>query len=139
MQGRNGALISNNFAGCTACQRGIVYSRLADRPPRVRRRGSTCRLHGGHRFHPGGSGRIPASVGGRPGRHVRSHAGERIRSGSRSDGTFTPAFRDSRNVFVLTNADMRDEILRLTDQFFSLQYVQLFISILVALLGIVIR
>jgi putative ABC transport system permease protein len=46
-------------------------------------------------------------------------------------------FAGSRNVFILTNKDMRSEISRLTDQFLSLQYVQLLVAVLVAVLGIV--
>jgi putative ABC transport system permease protein len=46
-------------------------------------------------------------------------------------------FASSRNIFVLTNRDMRAEILRLTDQFLSLQYVQILIAVLVAVLGII--
>ncbi len=46
-------------------------------------------------------------------------------------------FSASRNVFILTNKEMRSEILRITDQFFVLQYVQLLVAILVAVLGIV--
>jgi putative ABC transport system permease protein len=46
-------------------------------------------------------------------------------------------FAGSRNVFVLTNQDMRSEIMRLTDQFLSLQYVQILVAVLVAVLGIV--
>ena len=42
-----------------------------------------------------------------------------------------------RNVLVLTNKDMREEILRLTDQFMALTYVQLMVAVLVAVLGIV--
>jgi len=46
-------------------------------------------------------------------------------------------FAGNRHVFVLTNQDMRGEIIRLTDQFFALQYVQLLVAVVVAVLGIV--
>jgi len=46
-------------------------------------------------------------------------------------------FANQRNVFVLTNGDMRAEILRLTDQFMAMTYVQLLVAVLVAILGIV--
>jgi putative ABC transport system permease protein len=46
-------------------------------------------------------------------------------------------FAGSRNLMVLTNKDMRRELLRLTDQFFALQYVQLLIAVVVAVLGII--
>jgi putative ABC transport system permease protein len=46
-------------------------------------------------------------------------------------------FAPDRSVFVLTNKDMREEILRLTDQFMALTYVQLLVAVLVAVLGIV--
>jgi len=40
-------------------------------------------------------------------------------------------------LFVLTNRDLRDFILRLTDQWFGLTYVQIAVAIIVAILGIV--
>jgi putative ABC transport system permease protein len=46
-------------------------------------------------------------------------------------------FADKRNVFVLTNLDMRQELLRLANQFFALQYVQIVVAVLVAVLGII--
>jgi putative ABC transport system permease protein len=46
-------------------------------------------------------------------------------------------FVDSRNVFILTNKDMRAELMRLTDQFLSLQYMQLIVAVVVAILGII--
>lgn len=46
-------------------------------------------------------------------------------------------FADQRNVLVLTNMDMRKEIIRLTDQFWAFTYVQLLVAVLVAVLGIV--
>jgi putative ABC transport system permease protein len=46
-------------------------------------------------------------------------------------------FANSRNVFIMTNKDMRSEITRLTDQFLSLQYVQILVAVLVAVLGII--
>jgi putative ABC transport system permease protein len=46
-------------------------------------------------------------------------------------------FADSRNVFILTNKDMRVELTRLTDQFLSLQYMQLIVAVVVAVLGII--
>jgi len=45
-------------------------------------------------------------------------------------------FATTRNVFVLTNTEMRSELLRLTNQFFALQYVQLLVAVVVAVLGI---
>jgi putative ABC transport system permease protein len=44
---------------------------------------------------------------------------------------------NSRNAFILTNKDMRSEITRLTDQFLNLQYVQILVAVLVAVLGII--
>jgi putative ABC transport system permease protein len=46
-------------------------------------------------------------------------------------------FAGSRNMFVLTNAELRSEANRLIDQFLKLQYVQMMIAVLVAVLGIV--
>ena len=46
-------------------------------------------------------------------------------------------FADQRNVLVMTNMDMRREIIRLTDQFWAFTYVQLMVAVLVAVLGIV--
>jgi putative ABC transport system permease protein len=45
-------------------------------------------------------------------------------------------FADQRHVFVLTNREMRAEILRITNQFWSLTYVQVLVAALVAVLGI---
>jgi putative ABC transport system permease protein len=42
-----------------------------------------------------------------------------------------------RQVFVLTNGELRAYILRITDQWFSLSWIQLAVAVLVALLGIV--
>lgn len=46
-------------------------------------------------------------------------------------------FAGSRNIFVLTNKEMRAEFTRLTDQFLKLQYIEMIIAVLVAILGIV--
>ncbi|MBI2834155.1 MAG: FtsX-like permease family protein [Acidobacteria bacterium] len=46
-------------------------------------------------------------------------------------------FAGSRRLFVLTNRDVRDYILRLTNQWLGLTYVQIAVAVLVALLGIV--
>ncbi len=40
-------------------------------------------------------------------------------------------------LFVLTNRDLRDYVIRLTDQWFGLTYVQIAVAVLVAILGIV--
>jgi putative ABC transport system permease protein len=45
-------------------------------------------------------------------------------------------FAEERHIFVLTNREMRGEILRITGQFWALTYVQVFVAILVAVLGI---
>ncbi len=45
-------------------------------------------------------------------------------------------FAHDRNIFVFTNKDVREEILRLTDQFWVLTYVQLMVALFVAVLGI---
>jgi putative ABC transport system permease protein len=45
-------------------------------------------------------------------------------------------FADERNVFVLTNREMRGELLRITGQFWTLTYVQVLVASLVAVLGI---
>ena len=46
-------------------------------------------------------------------------------------------FGHVHRLFVLTNADVRSYILRLTDQWFGLTYVQIAVAVLVAILGIV--
>ncbi len=46
-------------------------------------------------------------------------------------------FAGERRVFVLLNKDVRDYILRITDQWFGLVYVQLAVAVLIAVLGIV--
>ncbi len=46
-------------------------------------------------------------------------------------------FANERRLFVLTNQDLRRYILRLTDQWFGVTYVQIGVAVLVAVLGIV--
>jgi putative ABC transport system permease protein len=46
-------------------------------------------------------------------------------------------FSGQRRLFVLTNDELRSYILRLTDQWFGLTYVQIAVAVLVAILGIV--
>jgi putative ABC transport system permease protein len=46
-------------------------------------------------------------------------------------------FSNQRRLFVLTNRDVRGYILRLTDQWFGITYVQIAVAVLVAVLGIV--
>ncbi len=46
-------------------------------------------------------------------------------------------FGRQQRLFVLTNADLRDYVLRVTDQWFGLTYVQIAVAVLVAVLGIV--
>jgi putative ABC transport system permease protein len=47
------------------------------------------------------------------------------------------AYGSQQRLFVLTNQELRDYILRLTDQWFGLTYVQTVVAVLVAGLGIV--
>lgn len=46
-------------------------------------------------------------------------------------------FGSQQKLFVLTNKDVRDFIIRITDQWFGLSYVQIFVAVLVAVLGII--
>lgn len=46
-------------------------------------------------------------------------------------------FGNNRRLFVLTNHDVRGFIMRLTDQWFGITYIQIAIAVLVAVLGIV--
>src|SRR5207237_535532 len=46
-------------------------------------------------------------------------------------------YASERQVFVLTNAEVREYILKITDQWFALSTVQLAVAVLVAILGIV--
>jgi putative ABC transport system permease protein len=46
-------------------------------------------------------------------------------------------FSSERQVFVLTNGELKDYILRITDQWFGLTSVQIAVAVLVAILGIV--
>jgi len=46
-------------------------------------------------------------------------------------------FSSQRRLFVLTNRDIRQYIMRLTDQWFGITYVQIAVAVLVAVLGIV--
>ncbi len=47
------------------------------------------------------------------------------------------AYGTHQRLFVLTNQDVRDFIIRLTDQWFGLTYVQIAVAVLVAILGII--
>ncbi len=47
------------------------------------------------------------------------------------------AFGSRQRLFVLTNRDLRNYVIRLTDQWFGLTYVQIAVAVLVAVLGIV--
>ena len=51
--------------------------------------------------------------------------------------TILERFEDERQVFVLTNGELRAYILRITDQWFGLTSVQIAVAVLVAILGIV--
>jgi putative ABC transport system permease protein len=46
-------------------------------------------------------------------------------------------FAGERQVFVLTNTELRDYIIRVTDQWFALTSVQMAVAVLVAILGII--
>jgi len=46
-------------------------------------------------------------------------------------------FGSQRRLFVLTNRDVRQYVVRLTDQWFGITYIQIAVAVLVALLGIV--
>ncbi|HLK18291.1 MAG TPA: FtsX-like permease family protein, partial [Bryobacteraceae bacterium] len=46
-------------------------------------------------------------------------------------------FGSQRRLFVLTNRDVRQYVIRLTDQWFGITYVQIAVAVLVAVLGIV--
>jgi len=46
-------------------------------------------------------------------------------------------FANQRRLFVLTNRDVRQYIMKLTDQWFGITYVQIAVAVLVAVLGIV--
>ncbi len=46
-------------------------------------------------------------------------------------------FGGRQRLFVMTNRDLRDYIVRLTDQWFGLTYIQIAVAVLVAILGIV--
>lgn len=49
----------------------------------------------------------------------------------------TERFAGQRKVHVLTNEDVRQFILKVTEQWFALTYMQIFVAVLVAILGIV--
>jgi putative ABC transport system permease protein len=46
-------------------------------------------------------------------------------------------FTHERRLFVLSNQDVRSYVLKVTDQWFGMTYLQLFVAVLVAILGIV--
>ncbi len=47
------------------------------------------------------------------------------------------AYGAQRRLFVLTNSDLRSYVIRVTDQWFGLTYIQIAVAVLVAVLGIV--
>jgi putative ABC transport system permease protein len=47
------------------------------------------------------------------------------------------AYGTRRRLFVLTNGDLRNYVMRITDQWFGLTYIQIAVAVLVAVLGIV--
>jgi putative ABC transport system permease protein len=51
--------------------------------------------------------------------------------------TILDRFGERTRVFVFTNEDLRGYILKITDQWFGLTYIQIFVAVLVAILGIV--
>ena len=46
-------------------------------------------------------------------------------------------FAHERRLFVLSNKEVRSYVLKVTDQWFGMTYLQLFVAVLVAILGIV--
>jgi putative ABC transport system permease protein len=51
--------------------------------------------------------------------------------------TILDTYGSTQRLFVLTNRDVRDFVIRITDQWFGLTYVQIAVAVLVAILGIV--
>jgi putative ABC transport system permease protein len=51
--------------------------------------------------------------------------------------TILTTYGANQRLFVLTNKDVRDFVIRITDQWFGLTYVQIAVAVLVAILGIV--
>jgi putative ABC transport system permease protein len=51
--------------------------------------------------------------------------------------TIIDTYSANQRLFVLTNSEVRDFIIRITDQWFGLTYVQIAVAVLVAILGIV--
>ena len=51
--------------------------------------------------------------------------------------TILNTFGGEQRLFVLTNKEVRDFVIRITDQWFGLTYVQIAVAVLVAILGIV--
>src|SRR5437667_11497832 len=137
MLGRNGVLISNNFARLHHLGRGDRI--LLDTPT------------GRHEFQvvgvqvdyssDGGSLVINRQVYKRLWKDDRVDTFDiTVETGYDPDAVkreIQRRFANQRNVFVFTNGDMRAEILRLTDQFMAMTYVQLLVAVLVAILGIV--
>jgi len=50
---------------------------------------------------------------------------------------YAGATRNQRRLFVMTNREVRQYIIRLTDQWFGITYVQIAVAVLVAVLGII--
>ncbi len=137
MLGRNGALISNNLAKIHGIGRG---DRIWLDSPTGSQEFEVVGIQADYTSD-NGSIVIDRSVYTRLWRDDRVDVFElMLLPGSDADqvrSEIQRRFASSRNVFILTNRDMRGEVLRITDQFFALQYVQLLVAILVAVLGIV--
>jgi len=58
-------------------------------------------------------------------------------SGEEVKARILDRFAQERRIFVLSNKEVRSYVLKVTDQWFAMTYLQLFVAVLVAILGIV--
>ena len=133
-----GLMVSDNLAQLQRLQLGEMLEIPAPHghhPAADRRHRRRLLRSAGHDPH--GSDAVHAVLARRLGQRLprlpeagRAGAG-RARSG------FSSATPGQRQVFVLTNAELKSYILKITDQWFGLTSVQIAVAVLVAILGIV--
>jgi putative ABC transport system permease protein len=137
MQGKQGVLISNNLARMHRLKKG---SRITLDSPTGRHEFEVVGIQADYTSD-SGSMLIDREVYKRLWRDDRVDAFDlMLEKGYDSESVkqeIHRRFADGPSMFVMTNQEMRSELLRITDQFFVLQYVQLIVAVLVAVLGII--
>ena len=133
-----GLMVSDNFAQLQRLTLGDMLEIPAPHgadPPAHRRHRHRLLRSAGH--HPDGPDGVRAATG-----TTTRSTSFRVYLASRSAGARGAAailerYAGQRQVFVLTNGELKAYILRITDQWFGLTSVQIAVAVLVAILGIV--